>query len=223
MISRRHLLKTAAAAGCTLSAPALFAANAAAAAPVAGKEYIIVRPPVEYHKRPIIVHDFFAYTCPHCLTFAPMMEKLAAELKQMPDVKYVPSPVAWNSDLEIFTRTYFSLSAMGRLEAVHMPFWDWVIREQHNNWSTVEAIENDIAQWMSKHGIKVEDWQKMIKSFSVVSQTRQATRTWKHYGVDSTPSIGIAGRYITAPHLVGTRQGAVDMTLRLIEMIRKEK
>ena len=62
MISRRHLLKTAAAAGCTLSAPALFAANAAAAAPVAGKEYIIVRPPVEYPKRPIIVHDFFAYT-----------------------------------------------------------------------------------------------------------------------------------------------------------------
>ena len=47
--------------------------------------------------------------------------------------------------------------------------------------------------------------------------------TLKHYGVDSTPSIGIAGRYITAPHLVGTRQGAVDMTLRLIEMIRKEK
>ena len=79
------------------------------------------------------------------------------------------------------------------------------------------------AQWMSKHGITVEDWQKMIKSFSVVSQTRQATRTWKHYGVDSTPSIGIAGRYITAPHLVGTRQGPVDMTLRLIQMIRKEK
>ena len=221
MITRRDLLKTAAAAGCALSAPALLAANAAA--PVAGKEYIIVRPPVEYPKRPIVVHDFFAYTCPHCLTFAPVMEKFAAELKQIPDVKYVPSPVAWNSDLEIFTRTYFSLSAMGRLGDIHMPFWDWVIREQHNTWTTTEAIENDITEWMNKHGIKVEDWQKMIKSFSVVSQTRQATRTWKHYGIDSTPSIGIAGRYITAPHLVGTRQGAVDMALQLIEMIRKEK
>ena len=41
MITRRDLLKTAAAAGCALSAPALLAANAAA--PVAGKEYIIVR------------------------------------------------------------------------------------------------------------------------------------------------------------------------------------
>ena len=41
--------------------------------------------------------------------------------------------------------------------------------------------------------------------------------------MDSTPSIGIAGRFITAPHLVGTREGAIDMARELIARIRREK
>ncbi len=220
MTSRRHLLEGAAAAGCLVLAPGLALAQEA---PQAGKQYLVVRPPISYPSRPILVHDFFAYTCPHCLTFAPIMAEFAKEIAGMPDVKYVPSPVSWNNDLDIFTSTYFSLEAMNRLDDLHMPFWDYVIREEHNNWTTVEAIAKDIENFMGRNGIKADDWNKMLKSFSIVSKTRQASRTWKHYGVDSTPSIGIAGRFVTAPHLVGTRQGAVEMTKELIEMIRAEK
>ena len=190
---------------------------------VAGKDYIIVRPAVNYPERPILVHNFFAYTCPHCLSFEPVIDKFAEELKAMPDVKYVASPVAWNNDLDIFTSVYYSLEAMNRLTDLHLPFWNWVIREDHENWTTAESIAKDIEQFMGRNGIKSDDWNKMLKSFSIVSKTRQAARTWKHYGVDSTPSIGIAGRFITAPHLVGTREGAIDMTRELIRRIRSEK
>ena len=112
---------------------------------------------------------------------------------------------------------------MNRLTDLHLPFWNWVIREDHENWTTAESIAKDIEQFMGRNGIKSDDWNKMLKSFSIVSKTRQAARTWKHYGVDSTPSIGIAGRVITAPHLVGTREGAIDMTRELIRRIRSEK
>lgn len=221
MISRRHLLQGAAAAGCVASVTGVLAAEKRPA--VAGKDYIIVRPAVNYPERPILVHNFFAYTCPHCLSFEPVIDKFAEELKAMPDVKYVVSPVAWNNDLDIFTSVYYSLEAMNRLTDLHLPFWNWVIREDHENWTTAESIAKDVEQFMGRNGIKGDDWNKMLKSFSIVSKTRQAARTWKHYGVDSTPSIGIAGRFITAPHLVGTREGAIDMTRELIRRIRSEK
>lgn len=225
MITRRHLLQGAAAAVCAAATPALTSLCAAQQkrAAAAGKDYIIVRPPVDYPERPILVHNFFAYTCPHCLTFEPVIDAFAEELKSMSDVKFVASPVAWNTDLDIFSSVYYSLEAMNRLGDIHLPFWNWVIREDHAGWTSTEAIARDIEAFMGRNGIKSDDWNKMLKSFSVVSKTRQAARTWKHYGVDSTPSIGIAGRFITAPHLVGTREGAIDMARELIARIRREK
>lgn len=78
MISRRLLISSAAAVGAAGFSGSLFAA---APDPVLGKDYIEVRPPLEFPKKPIVVHDFFAYTCPHCLTFAPVMEKFIESLR----------------------------------------------------------------------------------------------------------------------------------------------
>ena len=59
MISRRLLISSAAAVGAAGFSGSLFAA---APDPVLGKDYIEVRPPLEFPKKPIVVHDFFAYT-----------------------------------------------------------------------------------------------------------------------------------------------------------------
>ena len=110
MFTRRRLL---AASGATLSLTALpFTADAAA---VAGKDYLLVRPAVPMAGKPVIIHDFFAYTCPHCLTFAPVMEEFVASLPKDGSVKVIPAPVAWNSTYEIFPSTYFAFEALGKL------------------------------------------------------------------------------------------------------------
>lgn len=121
MISRRLLISSAAAVGAAGFSGSLFAA---APDPVLGKDYIEVRPPLEFPKKPIVVHDFFAYTCPHCLTFAPVMEKFIESVKGNPEVKVVPVPVAWNDDLAIFPHTYYAFEALGRMGDLHMEFWD---------------------------------------------------------------------------------------------------
>lgn len=105
---------------------------------------------------------------------------------------------------------------------LHMEFWSWTIRGEHN-WSSVEDIEKDVLKWVAEHGVDAEKFRQMLGSFSVVSKYRQATRMWKNYGVDATPCVGVAGRYITAPHLVGTRQGTVDTVQWLINKVRQEK
>lgn len=219
MLNRRQLITATALAGSTLTIPSVFAAYS----PKEGKDFTLVKPALDYPKRPIVVHDFFAYTCPHCLQFAPTMEAWMETLKSQTDVQVVPVPVAWTEDYSIFSRTYFSLQALNRLSDLHMPFWNWVIREEHE-WTNVQELEADIAKWISTNGkIDQAKWNSLVKSFSIVGKYRQATQLWKMYGVESTPCVGIAGRYITAPHLAGTRQGAVDTANFLIDQIRQEK
>ena len=188
----------------------------------AGKHYLTVYPPAPTPSDKIEVVLFFAYTCPHCLTFAPVMEKFIESVKGNPEVKVVPVPVAWNDDLAIFPHTYYAFEALGRMGDLHMEFWTWVIRGSHD-WSSAADIEKDVLQWVGEHGLDQNKFRQTLGSFSVVSKARQATRTWKNYGVDSTPCVGVAGRYITAPHLVGTRQGTVDTVQWLINKIRQEK
>ena len=150
------------------------------------------------------------------------MEKFIESVKGNPEVKVVPVPVAWNDDLAIFPHTYYAFEALGRMGDLHMEFWTWVIRGSHD-WSSATDIEKDVLQWVGEHGLDQNKFRQTLGSFSVVSKARQATRTWKNYGVDSTPCVGVAGRYITAPHLVGTRQGTVDTVQWLINKIRQEK
>ncbi len=219
MISRRFLIASAAAVSATGFSGSLLAA---APTPVLGKDYIEVRPPLEFPKEPVVIHDFFAYTCPHCLTFAPVMHKFEESIKDNKHIKLVHNPVSWNDDLNIFSNVYFAFVALDRLGDLHMDFWNWVIRTEHN-WSTVADIEKDIVAWGVDRGLDKDKFTQLLHSFSVVSKTRQSNRMWKNYGVDSTPSVGVGGRYLTAPHLVGTRQGTIDTALWLADKIREGK
>lgn len=215
MFTRRRLL---AASGAALSLTALpFMADAAA---VAGKDYLLVRPAVPMTGKPVIIHDFFAYTCPHCLTFAPVLEEFVASLPKDGSVKVIPAPVAWNSTYEIFPRTYFAFEALGKLPELHMPFWEWVIKEEHD-WKSTEDMSADVTKWVTGHGIGEAAWKRTLAGFSVVAKSRQASALWQSYGVDSTPSVGVAGKYLTAPHLAGTRRRTIDVLRELIELAKQ--
>ena len=215
MLSRRRLLAASAA---TLSLSGLPLASKAAF--TAGKEYLLVRPEVPMAGKPVIIHDFFAYTCPHCLTFAPVMEEFIASLPKDGSVKVVHAPVAWSETYEVFPRTYFAFEALGKLPELHMPFWNWVIKEEHD-WKDVEDMTKDVQKWVTSHGISADVWKRTTAGFSVVAKSRQAASLWKSYGVDSTPSVGVAGKYLTAPHLAGTRRRTIDVLKELIDLAQK--
>lgn len=215
MFTRRRLLVASGAAFSLASLP--FASNAAA---VAGKDYLLVRPAVPMAGKPIIIHNFFAYTCPHCLTFDPVLQEFTASLPHDGSVKVIPAPVAWNSTYEIFPRTYFAFEALGKLPELHMPFWEWVIKEEHD-WKSAEDMTADVTKWVTGHGVAEATWKRTLAGFSVVAKSRQASALWQSYGVDSTPSVGVAGKYLTAPHLAGTRRRTIDVLRELIELAKQ--
>lgn len=211
-----------------LSAVAAFSAMPAIAEKAEKKpfvqdvDYTKVIPTIDYPKRPIIVHDFFAYTCPHCLRFAPYMEDWKSAAAKTTDIKVVTVPVAWEESYNLFPKIYYGFEALGRLHELHMPYWEWVIKEEHP-WQTIADARRDTEDWLSKHNINVAEWNKLIDSFVIESKVKQASSIWKMYGIDSTPMVGVAGRYLTAPHLTGTRPRTIEMLNELVHRVRVGK
>lgn len=209
MLNRRQLL---------LAAALAPAAGHAFAAPkyTAGKEYLVLRTPAPTPADRIEVVEFFAYTCSHCLQFAPHMEAWKKKLPQGVTVRVCP--VAWTPDYLPFASAYFSLEALGLLEKLHMPFFESIIYQERTY--TPKTAAQDIAGFMKDNGVDLDLWNRTMRSFSVQNKTRQATQLWQAYGIDSTPMIGVGGRYTTGPHLTGSREATPALINWLIEEVR---
>lgn len=212
MINRRQLL---AAAGIGFIAGPVLAEPAYRA----GKEYFELRTIVPTPTDSIEVVEFFAYTCPHCLQFAPYAEAWKKNLPK--DVAVRVCPVAWSPKYLPFAQTYFALKQLGELERLHMPFFESVVYQERTY--TPDTCARDIAGFMKDNGIDPELWKKTMRSFNVQNQTRKATQTWNAYGIDSTPMIGVAGRYTTGPHLTSSREDTINLINTLIEKVRTDR
>lgn len=211
MISRRNLLLATAASGVALPS---FAAGKTY---TAGKEYLVLEPSVPTDSDKIEVVKFFAYTCSHCLAFEPIFNEWKSKLPS--DVVVRVCPVAWSEKFLPFTQTYFALEAMGLLEKLHNPFFESVIYQTYTY--DFENAFADISAFMAEQGVDVKPWERSMRSFGVQNKARIATQLWQAYRIDSTPMIGVAGRFTTGPHLVGTRNATPDCLNFLIEEARR--
>ena len=76
------------------------------------------------------------------------------------------------------------------------------------------AKEEDIMAWAAKQPeLDVAKFKEMYNSFSVAGQVRRATQLQEAYGVEGTPSMGVAGRYYTD----GTHAGSMQAVLQVVE------
>lgn len=211
MIQRRHLLSAAA------LAPIAGSLSAAPRTFVAGKDYLLVNPSLKTSGDKIEVVLFFAYTCPHCLQFEPTFR--AWRKKAPSDVSIHICPVAWQPKLLPFTETYFALEALGELDRLHDKFFESVIYQERTY--SMENARNDIAAFMVENNVDRVKWEQTVRSFGIQNKSRLATQTWMNYQIDSTPMVGVAGRYTTGAHLVGSREATADCIDFLIDEARR--
>ncbi len=212
MISRRDLL----AASALLGTSSL---SWAAADYKEGKQYLRVMPPVPTQGDKIEVVEFFAYTCSHCYQYAPMFHEW--EKTAPADVVVRRCPVAWNQDTIPFVKAYYALEALGELDRLDMPFFESVVKQLHPY--HLETADQDIRDFMVSHGVDGKKWDATVRSFAVNMRTRQATQLWQAYQIDSTPSIGIAGQYVTGPAFVGSRKATAAAIDYVVDLVRKQR
>jgi thiol:disulfide interchange protein DsbA len=144
--------------------------------------------PVDAPAGKIEVIEFFAYSCVHCFNFEPLLTQW---MKTVPaHVVVRRSPVGFNAQFVPLQKLYFTLEAMGKLDALHDKVFK-AVHEERQRLNTPEAI----AGWAASQGLDRTQFNQVYNSFAVTGKVNRATQLQDAYEVEATPSLGIAGRY----------------------------
>ena len=144
--------------------------------------------PVDAPAGKIEVIEFFAYTCVHCFNFEPLFNEWKKSAPAHVVVRR--SPVGFNAQFVPLQKLYFTLEAMGQLDALHDKVFK-AIHEERVRLNTVDAI----TQWVAAQGVDRTQFTQVFNSFAVTGKANRATQLQDAYEVEATPSLGIAGRY----------------------------
>ena len=181
-----------------------------------GQEYNLLDPPQPTDGGgKIEVIEFFSYACGHCAHLDPFLESWKKKLPADVVFKRVPGmgSAAW-SQLGVL---YYSLEAMGKLDALHAKTFDALHKESIN--LTNAKIRE---QWLAKQGIDVAQYQAVEKSFSVQSKQARAIQLMGAYKVDGVPMLVVNGKYVTSNAAAGGPDRVVPVVEQLIAMARKD-
>lgn len=189
-------------------------AAAQGATPVAGKDYLVINPPIPTPANgKVEVVDFFAYPCPHCNAFGPVLDAWAKKLPADVELRHIPVPFMMNA--ESFQRLFFSLEEMGLVDALHRKVFA-AVHVDHQRFDS----PSEIAAFMTKNGVDATKFMSFYNSFSVQTKARQATQLAQAYKIDGVPAIGVAGKYLTSPTLARSLPGSLVVTDYLIQRAR---
>jgi hypothetical protein len=231
---------TAAAAATSSAAPAAAGSAApAAAAPVAaapfvdngkwveGKNYFVIEPaqPTS-HPGKIEVTEVFSYACPACNAFHSTADQIAKSLPPNAVMNYLAASFRPDENWPVFQRAFYAAQALGVVDKTHDAMFDaaWKTGElatydlkagkpkPKEAWPTID----DIAKFYAKYGVDPKEFVGVANSFSINTQMKRADDLMKAYGVDSTPTIVIDGKYrFTVPSAGGYAQ-SIELTQWLV-------
>jgi thiol:disulfide interchange protein DsbA len=114
-------------------------------------------------------------------------------------------------------RIYYTLEALGKLPELHEKVFA-AIQKNRQPMLNPDAI----ADFMAANGIDRKQWLDTYNSFSVAARANRAGQIWRAYKVDGTPMMAVNGRFMTAPSMVGTREGTLAVLDYLIQRSRSE-
>jgi thiol:disulfide interchange protein DsbA len=195
----------------TLAAP-VWSQNGA---PVEGKQYSRVEPPVATRDPgKVEVLEFFSYACPHCAAFEPVVEPWVKKLPA--DVVFRRVPVPFLMGADNFMHSYYSFVALGLVDRM-MPKVFAAIHVERKRLGSAE----DMAGLVAKNGGDSAKFLEAMKSFSVATNVNRAKKLTSEYKIDGVPTLGVEGRYLTSPSQAGGLEQSLAVADFLIQKARK--
>lgn len=197
---------------------------------VAGKNWFAVEPPQPTSTGDKIeVLEVFSYACPACNLFQPTMRKLKEALPADAELAHLPAGFRPDEDWPTFQRAFYAAQALGILDKTHDATFDAIWKDDgplritdattHRPLKPMPSIE-DVGKFYAQYGVTAEEVVGVANSFAVNTKVKRADQMLKTYGVDSTPTIIVNGKY----RLTSTSAGGVDKVVPLVLfLIDKEK
>ncbi|ALL63268.1 Periplasmic thiol:disulfide interchange protein DsbA [Paraburkholderia caribensis MBA4] len=194
------------------------AAQAAPAAPVAGKDYTVLSTPqpVEAAAGKIEVIEFMWYGCPHCNEFDPYLE--AWVKKQGPDVVFKRVPVAFRDDFIPHSKLYHAVDALGLANQLTPD----IFHEIHVNKNYLLTPE-DQAKFLKTKGVDPKKFMDAYNSFSTQSAVQRDKKLIEDFKIDGVPTLAVQGKYETGPAQTNSLPGTIQVLDYLVAQVRAKK
>ena len=189
-------------------------AFAQAGTPEEGKDFNRLKTPIDMPRTgKVEVVEFFWYGCPHCFAFEPTLEPWVGQLPA--DVHFRRVPVQFGALYEIHQQIYFTWEVLGLVDQMHAKTFNR-FHVQHKPINR----EEDMLAFAQESGLDVAKVKAAWNGFAVRTRMGQAKDLADRYGIDGVPTIGIHGRYTTAPSMNGAK-GCLATTDSLVNSLRK--
>jgi thiol:disulfide interchange protein DsbA len=165
----------------------------AADEPKEGVQYLVLptSPNVDAGNK-VEVTEFFAYYCPHCYAFEPLLA--AWVKKQGANIVFRRVHVPRDPGVLPQQRLFYTLESMGLLDQYH----DKVFSAMHVEHLRL-ASDEQVFDWAAKAGIDRARFVDTYRSFGVQAKLRRAGQMVEDYRVNYWPLVAIDGRFITSP------------------------
>lgn len=172
-----------------LSATPSFAAETAARSWEAGRDYFLIEPPQPTSTgNKIEVLEVFSYACPHCAHFQPYADKLKAALPK--NAEFALMPADFQPRWVMFARGFYAAKALGLVDKTHQAMFDAIYRDN----LPLDSMDA-IAGFYAEHGADKAAFLSTADSFVVDGNLSQIRAREIAYGIDSTPTIIVNGKF----------------------------
>ncbi len=138
------------------------------------------------------VVEAFAYPCPACRNFMPIIADWSSELPDHVDLTHLP--VGLQPGWEVFARVYYTAEVLGLGQEAH----EAMFRAVHDERRQFRNIE-DIAEVYADFGIEVEEFVNTSESFAVDGRMRRNRNDIMRFGVRGTPTMIVQGKWRVSP------------------------
>lgn len=157
----------------------------------------------------IEVAEVFAYWCPHCADFQPMVDQWKKKVPADVVFRYVPS--AFDQD-DAYGKAYFAAESAKAVARVHQPLFDAVHKtgDLPRN-GTVE----EIGAWFGKQGLDRNRMVALMGSKEVAARMAKSNAFAKANQVGGTPTLIVNGKYVVRTRPLKDRMRTVDALIAM--------
>lgn len=182
-------------------------------APVIGVDYTRIEPATlaEPNADKIEVAEVFGYTCIHCASLQPLINRWKSTLAD--DVNFLYVPAAFGGFWTPYARAFYTAEAMGVRERTHDALFAALHQQRALPFSADAGPR--IAQWYGRHGVDPQVFASTMDSFAVNAKIARSQQLLQRWGIEATPTLVVAGKY----KVLATAEGGHEGMLRTVDWL----
>jgi protein dithiol oxidoreductase (disulfide-forming) len=204
-----------------LALPLTACAQAPAVPLQAGVDYELLQGGQRWQQAPdgkIEVVEVFAYWCPHCADFQPMVD--AWKQRKPADVNFVYVPAAYDPE-DAYARAYFAAELARAVPKTHQALFDAVHEEGALPRSNVSIDE--LGTWFGQRGLNRAKMVASMRSKDVDARMARARDFMVANRIGSTPTLIVNGKYVVRARRLEDRMRVVDGLIAMERAAAKKR